>query len=77
MPQILCRFHFVRRGGPLRQAGCFDGDFLILCFEKKEDLIEKLSELIETGDVILVKASRSMFMEKIVNAILEMKEKHD
>lgn len=49
----------------------------ILCFEKKEDLIEKLSELIETGDVILVKASRSMFMEKIVNAILEMKEKHE
>ena len=49
----------------------------ILCFEKKEDLIEKLSELIETGDVILVKASRSMFMEKIVNVILEMKEKHE
>ena len=35
-------------------------------FETKEEAIEKLDEIIKENDTILVKASRGMHLEKIV-----------
>ena len=43
----------------------------VLYFTEKEDFLEQTESLIEPGDVVLVKASRGMQMEKIVNKILE------
>ena len=40
-------------------------------FSAKEELIPRLGELLSAGDVVLVKASRGMEMEKIVAAITE------
>ncbi len=42
----------------------------VMFFDKKEDFIKIKDEIIKKGDVILVKASRGMEMEKIVNEIL-------
>ena len=39
-------------------------------FPEKEDFIKVKDQVIQKGDVILVKASRGMEMEKIVNEIL-------
>ena len=43
----------------------------ILYFAEKEDFLEQTERLLAPGDVVLVKASRGMHMEKIVNKILE------
>ena len=43
----------------------------ILYFAEKEDFLEQTERLLAPGDVVLVKASRGMQMEKIVNKILE------
>ncbi len=42
-------------------------------FETKEQLIENLPQLINKGDVVLVKASHSMAFEKIVDSLKELK----
>jgi UDP-N-acetylmuramoyl-tripeptide--D-alanyl-D-alanine ligase len=54
-----------------RSAG-FDG--VSLHFENKVDVIRFLSREVSTGDVILVKASRGMHMEEIVNQLLPKDE---
>lgn len=40
-------------------------------FETKDDFLKRTGEFIKTGDVVLVKGSRGMKMEEIVNKILE------
>lgn len=45
----------------------------ILYFDDKSKLLNEINHLIETGDVVLVKASRGMKMEEIVKKILEDK----
>lgn len=45
----------------------------ILYFPEKEELLSSAKELVQPGDVVLVKASRSMMLEEIVNKILEDK----
>ena len=42
----------------------------IMFFSTKEEFIEAAEGIIKTGDIILVKASRGMKMEQIVNKIL-------
>jgi UDP-N-acetylmuramoyl-tripeptide--D-alanyl-D-alanine ligase len=39
-------------------------------FERKEDLVNSLGKILKDGDVILVKASRGMKLEEIVNELL-------
>jgi UDP-N-acetylmuramoyl-tripeptide--D-alanyl-D-alanine ligase len=39
-------------------------------FEKKKDLIAELKKFIKPGDLVLVKGSRGMKMEEVVNAIM-------
>ena len=41
-------------------------------FERKLDLLQALEELIHAGDTVLVKASRSMRFEEIVDALLKL-----
>lgn len=48
-----------------------------LYFETKEQLIENLPQLINKGDVVLVKASHSMAFEKIVDSLKELKADED
>ncbi len=43
----------------------------ILYFPEKAELIECLPEIVRAGDVIMVKASRGMKMEEIVNALTQ------
>lgn len=40
-------------------------------FKKKEDFLEKLPEIIENDDAVLVKGSRGMAMEKITEALMK------
>ena len=47
------------------------GKVKVMYFGEKKEFIEKKDEIIKKGDVILVKASRGMEMEEIVNNILE------
>lgn len=56
--------------GPLAKelAKGADGEY----FETKEELIEKLPELIVSGDIVLVKASHSMAFEKIVEELKKL-----
>ena len=46
------------------------GESKVMYFPEKEDFIKVKDRVIQKGDVILVKASRGMEMEKIVNEIL-------
>jgi UDP-N-acetylmuramoyl-tripeptide--D-alanyl-D-alanine ligase len=41
----------------------------ILCFDSSDEVAAKLKDLIEPGDVVLIKGSRSIAMEKIVTGI--------
>jgi UDP-N-acetylmuramoyl-tripeptide--D-alanyl-D-alanine ligase len=43
----------------------------VLYFPEKAELIECLPEIVRAGDIIMVKASRGMKMEEIVNALTE------
>lgn len=45
----------------------------VLYFEEKSELLAKIGDLLAAGDVVLVKASRGMMMEEIVNEILRDK----
>ena len=49
--------------------GARDAGGNAVCFESKEALFEHLTDLIQTGDNVLVKASHSMAFEKIVEAL--------
>ena len=40
-------------------------------YDKKEDFINQKDDILKSGDVILLKASRIMELEKISQAILE------
>ena len=40
-------------------------------FDKKEDFLNIMSDIVKSGDVILVKGSRGMAMETVVKKILE------
>jgi UDP-N-acetylmuramoyl-tripeptide--D-alanyl-D-alanine ligase len=42
----------------------------IFCYDERDELIKKLKNTIEDGDVVLVKGSRLMKMEKIVKEIM-------
>ena len=42
----------------------------ILYFPEKAELIECLPEIVQAGDVVLVKASRGMKMEEIVQKLI-------
>jgi len=40
-------------------------------FEKKEDFIQVKDDIIKSGDIILLKASRGMELEKIAEEIIK------
>ena len=42
-------------------------------YADKETLLKDISDMINQGDVVLVKASRSMFLEEVVKEILKDK----
>lgn len=46
-------------------------DDFVLHFANKEEFFQVIDKVIQTGDVVLVKGSRGMRMEQIVNKILE------
>ena len=46
----------------------------VLIYEKREDFEKELGGMLRPGDVVLVKASRGMEMDKIVREILKDKE---
>lgn len=54
--------------------GASGGKTRVMYFEKKEDLYDKMNQLAGTGDIILVKGSRGMKMEQIVEKLLEKQE---
>ncbi len=51
--------------------GAADRDANAMYFETQDDMLLKLSELIEKGDTVLVKASRGMHLEKTVGKLTE------
>ncbi len=44
-------------------------DMLIVCFDSKKEALERIPEILESGDIVLVKASRGMALEEISEAI--------
>ena len=42
----------------------------IFSFKEKEQLIDKLKEMVSENDLVLVKASRGMRLEEVVNALV-------
>ena len=46
-------------------------------FQTKEECIENLDNIIKDGDTVLVKASRGMYLEKIVEYLVEMGGKNE
>lgn len=42
----------------------------IFCFDDRKELIEKLRGIVQEGDVILVKGSRALRMEKVVKGVM-------
>lgn len=55
----------------IAEAYIADGGAMTVSYETREDAIEKLPELLNEGDVILVKASRAMGLEKLSFALTE------
>ncbi|NLD19307.1 MAG: UDP-N-acetylmuramoyl-tripeptide--D-alanyl-D-alanine ligase [Clostridiales bacterium] len=51
--------------------GCQGGDLKVRHFKKKGELYEAFDKLIEPGDMIMVKGSRGMKMEEVVEKLLE------
>lgn len=51
--------------------GVGNGKVKALAFKEKDDFLQKLDELTEFGDIILVKGSRGMKMEQITEKLLE------
>jgi len=56
--------------GGARAAGMPEESIFV--FQKKDDIISKLRKLMEEGDTILIKGSRSLEMEEIVDVLLEL-----
>ena len=52
--------------------GASGGGLQVMYFKKKEDLYGKMNQLIGQGDIILVKGSRGMKMEQIVEKVLSI-----
>lgn len=52
--------------------GAGGGDINVMHFDEKEELYARLKELVHSGDIILVKGSRGMKMEQIVDKLLEI-----
>ena len=44
----------------------------VMSFENVSDLILQLGNILESGDVVLVKASRGLELEKVSSAIIEL-----
>ena len=53
------------------EAKKYMGDERVMHYDKKEDFINQKDDILKSGDVILLKASRIMELEKISQAILE------
>ena len=53
------------------EAKKYIGDERVMHYDKKEDFINQKDDILKSGDVILLKASRIMELEKISQAILE------
>ncbi len=53
------------------EAGTLQNDKLIFSVESNHEAIELLKNLVEADDIILIKGSRGMKMEEIVNYLLE------
>jgi UDP-N-acetylmuramoyl-tripeptide--D-alanyl-D-alanine ligase len=51
-----------------RSSGMKESD--IFCFNSQDELIKRLKETIEAGDVVLVKGSRGLHMERIVRQLM-------
>ena len=52
--------------------GARGGKADVIYFEKKEDLYDEMNQLVGSGDIILVKGSRGMEMEQIVEKLLKL-----
>ena len=52
--------------------GARGGKTDVIYFEKKEDLYDEMNQLVGSGDIILVKGSRGMEMEQIVEKLLKL-----
>lgn len=55
-------------------AGALDAGARAKHFDTREELAEKVNSLLKAGDTVLVKASRSMEMERIVDKIMKEQE---
>ena len=54
--------------------GAKGGNTAVLHFETVDLALEKLQSIVKQGDTILVKASRAMKLENVVNALKEITE---
>ena len=55
--------------GAESQSGELRSDMLIISFDSKKEALEQIFDILEDGDVVLVKASRGMALEDISEAI--------